>query len=1433
MTAPGTATERRSTTRSLERGARRGSVVETVLLALLAYMPFLLSSPGELSSDTKQYLYLDPGRFFERVPYLWDSHVGLGTVPHQQIGYLFPMGPYYWLMDAVGFPDWVAQRIWFGSISFAAVLGARWLFRELGIARSGALVGALVYMLTPYQLAFTGRLSVLLLAWAGLPWLVGLAMRATRVGGWRDPAIFALIVLTIGSTNASALQFVLFAPILWIVVEMLRGRESFRRALPAGLRISVLTIGVSLWWILALRTQAVYGLPLLDLTETVKTVAVSSTPLDLLRGLGNWFFYGRDHLGETLEQAPDYSSSIPVLITSFAVPVLALAAAAVVRWRHRAYFALLVVFGTVLAVGAWPYSDPSPFGRVFRFLSESTAVGNSLRNTPRAVPLVALGIAALLGAAVSTLTPKWRELGGALVVAVMVFVAFLPVWSVGYLSSSLSRDEELPDYWLDAARALDADGDATRVLEIPGENFTAYRWGNTNEPITPGIMDRDFVAREVLPLGQPGTVDLLDALDRRIQEGTFEPDSLAALARLMGVGTVVLRSDLEYERFDTARPRPLWNLLTDPVPTGLGTPKGFGAPTPNVAPPGASSLDAIDLRSAGEADPPPVALFPVKHAVPIVRTAPRKQSVLLSGDGDGIVDAAAAGLIDGTQLVLETAALSNAELREALAAGADVVLTDSNRRRSQNYFDRIRDAVGATEGAGASYDDFRLETFPGTGDDARTVAEQRVATVEASGYVTPSDRPAFAFDGDLRTAWLVDAHDADGATIKLHVDDPVPAEQVTLVQRGAGPGTQSISSATIRVNGGEPTSVTLGPESFTAEGQVVPFAAADVRDLELEITGLHVPEGAPDNGVGFAEIGIDDTRVDEVIRLPIDLDRRAGTRLDGHRVDIVLSRQRYEQALRNDDELAMSRRVVLPDARTFGLTGTARVNANAPDSVIDAVLGTTALGAVFSSDGHLRGDVDSRASRAFDDDPSTAWTSSFGPQGGRWVEAALGAPTTFEQMSLTYLDDGSHAVPTQVHLEADGVPVRTMTVMPDAGAPGAATRGDRRTATFNFDPFVAQRVRLVVDAVRQPSLPPASGAEAELPTDLPVSLAEVTLPGVPVPATPGAVPSECRADLVVVDGSPVPVRLSGAPADARSGLAVEACEPSVGLDAGSTTVTTSVGLDTGVDVDRLVLSSGRDGQAAPVELLGAPRSESGAKVRIVSEGPTSYDLKVATDGTPFWLVLGQSQSDGWEASVEGASIGMSTMVDGYANGWKIRPSAAGTIDISLRWTPQSVVWVGIALSIAAVLACLTVVALTWRRRRAQADAAAVTLMSAPEAQPASRYVGGAPSVRATVVLALGAAVGAALVSRWWIGLVVGAATALAGTTSRGRILLSGGAPVALAIGALFDVPELGWLAVTLLAADVVLGWWRERATRRNAPDAEEPEAEALELSRSR
>ena len=82
------------------------------------------------------------------------------------------------------------------------------------------------------------------------------------------------------------------------------------------------------------------------------------------------------------------------------------------------------------------------------------------------------------------------------------------------------------------------------------------------------MTDRPYVARELVPYGTPPSADLLNAFDNQLQTGTLDPASIAPIARLMSVGDIVLRSDLEVDRYDIARPRPTWQLLTAPLPSG-------------------------------------------------------------------------------------------------------------------------------------------------------------------------------------------------------------------------------------------------------------------------------------------------------------------------------------------------------------------------------------------------------------------------------------------------------------------------------------------------------------------------------------------------------------------------------------------------------------------------------------------------------------------------------------------------------------------------------------------------------------------------------------------------------------------------------------------------------------------------------------------------
>jgi len=278
--------------------ARRGrAALGYLALAFVAYVPVLRSDPGKVAADTKQYLYLDPGGLLKRATSLWDPAVGGGTVSHQQVGYLWPMGPFYWVMDRIGVPDWAAQRLWIGLIQLLAGLGALVLFRTLLPRHRAQLVGALAYGLSPFVLGHVTGQSALLLPFSAFPWLIVCALRTLDERGWRWPAAFALIVTTCGSLNGSSVFFVIVGACLWIPYAVWWQREvSWREGWQALWHMGLLTVVCQLWWLAAYSVGGKYGLPILAVTENVRATSGTTSAAEIVRGLGYWFFYVVDEL---------------------------------------------------------------------------------------------------------------------------------------------------------------------------------------------------------------------------------------------------------------------------------------------------------------------------------------------------------------------------------------------------------------------------------------------------------------------------------------------------------------------------------------------------------------------------------------------------------------------------------------------------------------------------------------------------------------------------------------------------------------------------------------------------------------------------------------------------------------------------------------------------------------------------------------------------------------------------------------------------------------------------------------------------------------------------------------------------------------------------------------------------------------------------------
>ncbi|MDW3213101.1 MAG: alpha-(1-_3)-arabinofuranosyltransferase family protein [Ilumatobacteraceae bacterium] len=1318
------------------------------VLALLAYLPSLTAAPGRMPSDSKLYLYLDPGRFLADAASTFDGRQFAGWVPHQHVAYLWPSGPWFWFFETIGVPDWIAHRLWIGSIMLAAGLGVRWCGRLLGVGPMAAFAAAIAYQLSVYVLPYVSRTSVMLLPWAGLGWIVAFTIRATRQRGWADPAAVALVVLTVGAVNATALAMIIPAPAWWLVHAAWRRSIAWRDAALVATRVGVLSLAVSLWWIAMLLIQGRYGTDVLPYSESLADVSLTATSAETWRGLGYWLFYVRDPFSATTTESLRYLSSTVSIALSYALPLLALAALTWCRWAHRRYVAGLIGIGLVLAVGVHPIGDRSPLMRVFAG-DDDGGLALALRSSTRALPVMMLGVALALAMVVeagrtSTPVPRFdlRASSALGVTVALVAVLNLPsLWTGAFVDPALERDQDPPPSWLEAAAALDASGDDGRVLQLPGVEFGAYRWGYTVDQPLPGLTDKPLVTRDLLPLGSGPAMDLLYAFDDRVQDGVLEPSAVAPIARLLGADTIWLTNDLAAERFRTARPGVVRDLVTGAP--GIGDPVGYGELS--LHRPETPMADGRALADARVGDPSPdVELVAVEQPGRVVRAA--ADVLVVSGSGDGLVDAAGAGLLDGTDVAIRYSADLDAGRDGAVERAVGVIVTDSNRDRARHWRSS-QDTTGFTETGGPDQDvltsvaaDARLDVFHPTDPATQTIAEQRgpvVATASAYGEpfaYLPEHRPFMAVDGDPDTAWLVGEHgDPIGATIRL--DFERPTDRLVLHQPPQ-PDDRHITQVVYRTAGGADGgsgggSFTLDEASWNGAGNVLQLdAPVDAIDLTIVAVAGGTPFTASAVApVGFTEIDTGAGPATEVVRPPIDaLGAVAAETPLAH----VLTRLRVDpmDRWRDDPEPVLVREIELPTPRDMTVELSARIDARATDAELASLFGWPAVAST-----RLTGSPRNAGVSALDDDDTTAWITAFGAARGAVLATTTSEPVSsvtvrqpvsgFSRVTSLVIRAGDEERTVQLDPDAAG----SSTVPVDPPLPAGALEfvlaeiDEEQTIDRRFgDPLVLPAAILDLRYDGRPATEPVAASSVDVPCATVARIDGVDL----------------TASIRVVDAG----WLDGAP------IEVEACDPSVSLAAGHHLIEGTAGA-LPVTLDRVVLDDGvasalRDAAPAP-------------PVEVVADGRFDRTVEVGPCPDGCWLVIGEGVNEAWTATAAGLDLGPPVTVDGGFNGWWVAPRD-GITTVEVRWTAQgTLVW---AL-VVSLLGTAGAIALIARARLRRDDDIGIPDTATP---PGWSWGPSAPVARhrAVMIAATWTLAGGLLIGPQWAlcGLVGGAAVVI-------------------------------------------------------------------------
>ncbi|HEX8204645.1 MAG TPA: alpha-(1-_3)-arabinofuranosyltransferase family protein [Solirubrobacteraceae bacterium] len=1225
-------------------------------LAAASYVLALVQRPGTVVADTKVDLYVDPASFLADVASAWTGTGQLGHVFGGQYGgYLFPMAPWFAAGDALGIPTWIVHRLWLGTLFAVAASGVVKLLDALLDRARGAphVAAAVLFVLNPYVAVYANRISVSLLAYAALPWLLLAVHRGLRSPrSWRWPAVFALVLTcTGGGVNAAVTGWLLLAPALFVLYERWLGGVGKGALKPFLLRLAPAVALANAWWVLPVLIHARYGLDFLPFTEQPGTIWQTTSVTEALRLMSFWTSYIGLGFGGVLRpyasHGPDLLFNPAVVVASLLVPALALGGFAWTRrWRYGPWFLILTLVGLLVMVVGFP--EGTPLRRAATFTYNHVGVVQFLRTTYKAGPLVALGLACLGGAAFGVL---WSRLGRTRLVAaagglVLCAVAAWPLTSGTAPERQLAFD--VPRHWEQAAEEVERLPEDERAMVLPGQLFAFYDWGGTWDPILPALTDRPVAERWVVPFSDLRAVELMWATDNLVTQERGHPGQLAPLADLLGVGMVVTPADRDRSRSGAIGAVEAADLL--------------GREWRALGPLRRERAAAGRIRS--DTREPRIRLRPTETEG-LVRLLPRRLGAVVDGGAEGIAALAAFDALDPAAPIAYAADLDEDAIRAAAAEGAEIVVTDTNRRRAYTAA-RLRANTGPTlpPDQDISEDGAMLDPFDDRGPDAQTVARvEGVASVSApaSPQATqfPEHRPFAAIDGDTSTAWLADrALTRPRHELTVRLDAPREIGAVELLPYGDRHGVTVKVAVNDRVLDVKPG------------WNRVPIAG-EVGEVRVRIVEVTQPDGITGGAGGIRELRIPGVRATETLRPPV-LAERALRGRRAPRLTYLLSRttvdaplrsgppsgpfQSYQVRDRVDPERRLARTIAPPAPARFAVDAWTEVDERAPDDAIDRLVGVDGDLAATSS-GRYGGIPSYRASSAFDG-TRRAWIA---PWLDRPASLTLRSkrPIAVERLRLAPPRDVVR-LPTRVRVRVDG----------EATAPIEVEDGAVRLAR----PMRGREVTIEVLEARFP--PGATGRERQRRA---VGIAEVEgLPKMTVPRR-GPLRSRCGDAAITIGGAPVPLAADGNVETIDQGVVVAGCHP-LYVAEGEQEVRGQAAV---LNVDDLRLRSGGFGRPSPPAGRVVDAGDAGRGER---EG-----IRLDVD-RPGWLVVGEGYNDAWRATCDGEDLGEPTPLQGYANAWRVEP---GCKEVDVAWAPNR--WLP-PVYLLSLLACLALVVVAVRSR---------------------------------------------------------------------------------------------------------------------------------------
>lgn len=1231
---------------------RLAQLVALVVLGLVVFG----NGYGHFHTDIKPEVYVSPDRMLPQYLAAWSTTPSLGA-PNFNVG-LVPVLIWTALLRAVGLSPELTFKVFHYLLWVIGAWGAGKLLRELSPTATSwaAFATGVVFLANPYTITGGSTLAIAL-PMCLLPWMLFAFARALKQPhGWIWPVVVGLVFFSMSGMNVAVVP--IYQLLMAVPVMVVLQRELALRWTSVGIvvgKCAFFVAGLSLYWLIPSIAARGAGAQVVEGSETLVGIAKVSSFPEVLRGLGMWTLYGRSDSGPWMPEYAMYITVGVIVVITVLWPALSLIS---LRWTSPQLTRIAVAciaMAAVIMVGVFPGNGAaSPAGMALEWILNNVPGAIAFRTTNKIGSVLTLAFALVLGVGAQHIATRVRGVPGLRQVSWATAFALVLVWSFPALAGTLYTSEfDVPEYWQDAAQEVNEASDRGRVLFLPGQPRSHYRWSEERpDDVSNSLINRDTIIPETTTNTSAAAHNLLTAMDDTFQTQSEVDAAISTYARYLGVNQILLRHDIVWEDVGGARPGDTARILAaDP---GLFGRENFGAAGQNILPRG------IPPQDYNEATLHPIQLYDVRDALPQTRVEPTDGQVLIAGDGWSIPPLTREGLLRGTPLLRYMSSFDEEEFAAALKSAGRVVLTDTNRRR-EAVTNRLISGNGPLLEPDESTDLMRSLGTPSDQTVLRRSGVRVTASDEGATFFTiPSAVAENAVDGNPSTAWLFgDFRRAPDTTLKMSLGKARTLDDVTISQADVGP---------VKI---DEVTLTAGDKSVTAavpsSGEVtLDMGGVSASDVTLRIDSIR---GDGFNVVGIREIDLgEDMTAERTARLPQSVDQAYSALAPEQRkkfaevpLDLFLTRVKNAPTTSDDSEAEMRRDFTLPDGRTMRLEGQIRLS-GAWEEAADTLHGLTG-GSFRSSSVHFD-NPDVRASRAADGDSGSAWVPGDGMKGS-WWQATAREETTFGSITIAQ-EPGFGA-------NEDGTRYAShVSVYVDGQFAGEGDVGPGESTVQLGEVASGRTIRVTMDEV--------SGDEKG-------ATARVTTIDTGVTALASGDEDQTCMTVATLDGDPIRMR----PKDVEElkvtdGTDWEACGGDLELVWGEHELRPVPG----ATIDSL---SFRDVQGLERQ---SPIPAPTAQVERGLGGSATISTGVSKG--PYALVIGQGYDSRWEATMDGEDLGPPLQVNGYSVGWVIDDTDEPH-EFEISFGPQRWSTIALLATSSVLLLCAYLLFAEWWARR--------------------------------------------------------------------------------------------------------------------------------------